>query len=1111
MRVCCTRPRLPGEMIGVDWPHINEVSEELLQEDDDDAGQQRLILTCTVCGMPLIIEDRYVPIEYIGEGGFGCTFLTINFKFGNVKRVLKQFHSRQFLFAAQVAQAKRRFQQEALVLESLQHPRIPRIYGIVTTWANTDSRIASRADRSENRSGYLYLAQSYIEGEDLQKELDKRSKTGETFSEPEVRIILQQVLETLHYIHTCQPQYIHRDISPSNLIATYHQEQRQYHLIDFGAVSIAKEIETIEGVPSSESRVYKVGFSPPEQLSGKRTAPCSDLYALAASCVSLLTGLRPDHLQIPYNLTMWSTTRVVSPDLVKLFNKLLQPEMGDRYQSAQEVLDILNAFPPLTNASSKTPVFPTINVAQLRSQRWLIPAAGAIVALFALSQLPIVRCTIANNCSAPSIPAVTATNVRAESAIASIANVPTGKVRYGGSTSWAKMRAAALPIIGQSFPNFKLDYQDPPNSRPYSEAGIDMLINGQLDVALSSKGIKQEALDKAEKKGIQLKEILVAINARSFAVHPSLTIEGLTVDQVEKIKAGTITNWKEVGGADLTIQTYSSGEQYLAGAKFIRVSNATEGLRRVAQDPGGILETSASNSIPQCGVKVLSIGSSSTQFVSLYELPPIPPGQCSEQNRNRVNVNNIRSGAYPIVEMMSVVIAEDGGFKQQAGEAYAKMLMTAEGQKLINEAGYLEYSLKQRFSSGDRILVEEAKSPQKLLGTQAFARQEYSIAVNSFTESLIQNENDPEALIYLNNAKLKAENRQTYRIAVSVPIGTKPNIAQEILRGIAQAQKEINQQGIVSGIGLEVEVVDDRNDPAIARQVAEELANDSSILAVVGHNTGDVAKAAAEIYQAKGLLLISPTTFDSRVAAVGNYIFRAVATSQTMSRALVDYVQSQIPQPKILICSDSSAPDQNLYRNEFVDGLTSKGGKAITLTNDQDQDLCDYTESSFNAEAVVQQAIAQGANGIFVGSNVNNFQTTANLINANNRRLPLFGNATLYTKEILDKTNPSVVEGLVLVAPWSADRYPAFNQQAQVLWGATVNWRTATSYDAIRAVIAGLTKANSRNGIRDVLSDRGFSTTGSGDPVRFLESRDRILTPVLVQVKNGRFEAVKGN
>jgi branched-chain amino acid transport system substrate-binding protein len=833
MKVCCTRPRLHGEMIGADWPHINEISEELLQEDEEEAGQQRLNQTCTVCGMPLILEDRYVPIEYIGEGGFGCTFLTINFKFGNVKRVLKQFHSRQFLFAAQVAQAKKRFQQEALVLESLQYPRIPRIYGIVTTWADTDTRISSR---SEHRSGYLYLAQSYIEGKDLQKELDRRSRTGQTFSEPEVRTILKQVLETLHYIHTHQPQYIHRDISPSNLIATHHQEQSQYHLIDFGAVSIAKEIETIESVPASESRIYKEGFSPPEQLSGKKTAPSSDLYALAASCVSLLTGLRPDHLQIPHNLAMWSTTRVVSPDLTQLFNKMLQPEMGDRYQSAQEVLDTLNTFPPLTtvNPQSNLPTPPASNInPKPLSQRWLI-AVGAIVALLALSQLPKVVCTFNNSCGAPT-------------------------------------------------------------------------------------------------------------------------------------------------------------------------------------------------SSPSTGATTSSL------------------------------------------------------------------------------------SPKPRFSSGDRILVEEAKSSQKLLGTQAFARGEYSIAVEYFTESLRQNKNDPEALIYLNNAKLKAENRQTYRIAVSVPIGTRPNIAQEMLRGFAQAQNEINQQRIVPGIGLEIEIVDDRNDAAIARQVAKELVNDSSILAVVGHNTGDVGVAAAPIYQEKGLVLVSPTTFDSRVAAVGTYIFRAVAPSTRMTESLVDYVQSQIPQPKILLCYDSSATDQKVFRDDFEKVLKSKGGQPIQLTNAQNLDLCDYTQPSFNADAVIQQAIAQGVNGIFVGGNVNNFQPTADFINANNKRLPLFGNATLYTQEIQTRTNPSALEGLVLVTPWSADRYPAFAQQAKDLWGAPVNWRTATSYDGMRAVIAGLTKANSRDGIREVLSDRNFSTTGSGDPVRFLESRDRILTPVLVQVKNGRFEEVKGN
>lgn len=114
--------------------------------------------------------------------------------------------------------------------------------------------------------------------------------------------------------------------------------------------------------------------------------------------------------------------------------------------------------------------------------------------------------------------------------------------------------------------------------------------------------------------------------------------------------------------------------------------------------------------------------------------------------------------------------------------------------------------------------------------------------------------NEPETLIALNNARLRAENRKTYKIAVSVPIGKVLPIAEEILRGAAHAQNEINRNGGINGVGLEIEIINDDNDQNITRKIAEVLVKDTNILAVIGHNTGDASLGAAPISQNINLL-----------------------------------------------------------------------------------------------------------------------------------------------------------------------------------------------------------------------------------------------------------------
>ncbi|NJO48429.1 MAG: ABC transporter substrate-binding protein [Leptolyngbyaceae cyanobacterium RM2_2_4] len=417
-------------------------------------------------------------------------------------------------------------------------------------------------------------------------------------------------------------------------------------------------------------------------------------------------------------------------------------------------------------------------------------------------------------------------------------------------------------------------------------------------------------------------------------------------------------------------------------------------------------------------------------------------------------------------------------------------------------------ALADRFSMGERYLIQTSETLAKQEGIAAFAAADYPQAVQWFEESLQINPNDPETLIYLNNARLRAEQRQTVAIATSIPIGKALNVAQEILRGVAQAQDEINRSGGINGIGLEIKIIDDENDPNLTEQIAKVLVNQQNILAVIGHNTSNASLGAAPIYQEYGLVMISPTTFDPAVSKTGDYIFRAVPTAQSMSATLVQYLIEQAARessqsPKTLLCYDSTAPDNAVFRDAFADTLTANGGELVNAVNAQGNDLCNFASPAFDPKEAIATAIAQGANSLYLGPSINSLNPAIEVAQVNNRRLPLFSSPSLYTQKITQDGQQSV-EGLVLVAPWSPDAYPDFAQRAQRLWKATVNWRTATAYDATRAVIAGLQQNNTRQGLQQALQNREFSTLGSGDLIRFLDTRDRRSTPVLVQVQSNR-------
>jgi phosphate transport system substrate-binding protein len=274
--------------------------------------------------------------------------------------------------------------------------------------------------------------------------------------------------------------------------------------------------------------------------------------------------------------------------------------------------------------------------------------------------------------------------------MSAVPNIPSGTFNYGGSTTWAPIRKEVDTVI-RFGSNFKLVYVHPSTGNPSTNKGIEMLLDGKLDFVQSSKGIPTELQQYATQKGIKLKEIPIAIDAIAVVVHPSLKLPGLTLEQLQEIQAGKITNWRVIGGADLPIRIYALNSEDLNGTKFTPIKNATDAFQKISIDPGGIYwGASVTLAVPQCGVKTIPMGTDGGKFVSPYQVPVVP--DCSAQQHNQVNPAVFQTGSYPLLRKLSVIVIEDGSLKQKAGEAYAQMLLTAQGQSLIRKAGYLNLS-----------------------------------------------------------------------------------------------------------------------------------------------------------------------------------------------------------------------------------------------------------------------------------------------------------------------------------------------------------------------------------------------------------------------------------
>lgn len=405
-----------------------------------------------------------------------------------------------------------------------------------------------------------------------------------------------------------------------------------------------------------------------------------------------------------------------------------------------------------------------------------------------------------------------------------------------------------------------------------------------------------------------------------------------------------------------------------------------------------------------------------------------------------------------------------------------------------------EQQIQQRLSAGKKLLIYEKASTTKQEAVGAIASGNYNAAISDLQASLQTNRNDPEALIYLNNARIG--NQKSYTIAAAVPIGTDINAAQEILRGVAQAQNEINQNGGIKGTRLKVLIANDDNNPEIASQIASAIANNSEILGVIGHFGSDTTLAASKIYQQNQLVAISPTSTSVQLSGVGSNIFRTVPSDRFAANALSRYMLAKLQKQKVAIFFNSASSYSKSLKDEFTTAVYGDGGQIVSEF--------DFAKGNFNAAESVKSAIAQGAEVMMLASNSATIDQALQVVQVNAKRLPLLAGDGAYTAKILQIGGAGATD-MVLAVPWHilADPQSNFPQTSKQLWDAEVSWRTALAYDAAIALIVGLERNPTRTGIQQALSASDFSATGASGPIRFLPSGDRNRAVQLVIVKPG--------
>jgi hypothetical protein len=292
-------------------------------------------------------RGEYKILALIGRGGMGAVYRAQRLSDATIW-ALKEMRPQQDAPPTEAEENRRLFEQEAELLEQLHHPNLPVV-----------------ADRFEHQ-GRPTMVMEFVAGQTLE---DRIRETNAPLMEQQVLGYGIQIARVLHYLHTRTPPIIYRDLKPSNIMLT---PDGVLKLIDFGVARTYKARKSKDTVAMGSA-----GYAPPEQYGKGQTDARSDVYALGATLLHLLTNMPPIPLQTPAPGSIRKLNPSVDDQTESVIIKAMTADQAARYQTTAELeqalMRCLDApyVDPTARAAPPPPVVPpaqTVPVAQFQPQ-----------------------------------------------------------------------------------------------------------------------------------------------------------------------------------------------------------------------------------------------------------------------------------------------------------------------------------------------------------------------------------------------------------------------------------------------------------------------------------------------------------------------------------------------------------------------------------------------------------------------------------------------------------------------------------------------------------------------------------------------------------------------
>jgi phosphate transport system substrate-binding protein len=209
------------------------------------------------------------------------------------------------------------------------------------------------------------------------------------------------------------------------------------------------------------------------------------------------------------------------------------------------------------------------------------------------------------------------------------------------------------------------------------------IIDGNADFILSVRKMSEDEKAHAEENGVTLIETPIALDAFIFIVNRENTIKSLTINQIQNIYTGELTNWKEVGGKNAQINPYLRNPN--SGSQELMESMVMKGLKMKDWPKENLLD-----GMMLVFTTVMTDVNSICFSLYYYNEQMVKENIAKAIAVDNVmpDKNTIKNRSYPFTSEVYAVIRSDLDKTSMAYKLY-ELLLSEAAKKVISESGYV--------------------------------------------------------------------------------------------------------------------------------------------------------------------------------------------------------------------------------------------------------------------------------------------------------------------------------------------------------------------------------------------------------------------------------------